>query len=153
MRRTIKTTFAIVASAAAVALGAGSATAAATAPTHRDSHAGPAYFEMTDVSGARFVVELTNRDDVEHARELLDRRTDQRPHLLGRVSAQRAEYNRRWGYHVESGSVRFFDYANEACDATIPDVQRHLGEVGGAFLPERIWCDASSRLIRELPNR
>ncbi|WP_433227073.1 hypothetical protein [Microtetraspora malaysiensis] len=38
------------------------------------------------------------------------------------------------------------------CDATIPYVEDHLDEAGGAFLPGLVWCPWSSRLVREVPT-
>jgi hypothetical protein len=47
--------------------------------------------------------------------------------------------------------VRFFEVAIEVCDATMPYVEDHLDEVGGAFLPGGYWCPWTSRLTREVP--
>lgn len=149
MRRTLKSTFAIVASATAIALGVGAAPASA-AVHHADTTA-PAYFEMTDVTRHIFVVKMTERADIEHARELLRGETTDRPHILGRILKRPAGYNQRWSYHISPETVSFFDFAIEVCDATIPYVEDHLDEAGGAFLPGLVWCDWSSKLVRELP--
>lgn len=149
MRHTLRSTFAIVASATAIALGAGAAPASAA--VHRADPTGPAYFEMTDVTHHVFVVKMTKPEDIEHARELLRGETRDRPHILARIVKRTAEYNHRWSYHVAPETVGFFDFAIEVCDATIPYVEEHLDEAGGAFLPGLVWCDWSSRLVRELP--
>jgi hypothetical protein len=141
MRRTLKTTFALVASAAALGLGAGAAQASAA--THREDHAGPAYFELTDGSHRTFVVKLTDPGEIGHARELLRGETVERPHVFGLIAKRPAGYNRPWNYHLEPDTVRFFDQAIELCDAAIPYVEEHLGEAGGAFLPGLDWCDRS----------
>jgi hypothetical protein len=148
MRRTVKTTLGILAATAALGLGAAAPASAAT--LHAGRAAGPAYFEMTDVTGERFVVEMTDPEDIDHARALLSGETRQLPHIMGRIKARPAEYNPMWSYHVEPRSVTFFDFSIEVCDATIPYVEEHLDEVGGAFLPGGYWCDWSSRLVREL---
>ena len=111
----------------------------------------PAYFEMTDYSRQIFVIKLTNDEDIQHARDLLSGATDERPHLLGRIDKRTAPYNPRYDFHVDPATAGFFDHAIEVCDATIPYVNDHIDEVGGAFLPGRVWCDWSSRLVREIP--
>ncbi|MFI7133761.1 calmodulin-binding protein [Nonomuraea sp. NPDC050153] len=109
-----------------------------------------AYFEFTDITGERFVIQLTDPDKIQHARDLINGTTADRPHVLGRILPRTAYYNPRWSYHLRSETIDFFDYAIEVCDATIPYVEDHLGEAGGAFLPGYVWCPWSSRLEREL---
>lgn len=145
--RTIRATFAVLASAAAIAVG-GAMPAAAARPAVPDA---PAYFQMTDVTGELFTVKMTDPEDIRHARELLDGTTDQMPHIFGRIVKRPAPFNPRWSYYIEPQSVQFFDVSIEVCDATIPYVEEHLDEVGGAFLPGAYWCDWSSRLVREVP--
>ncbi len=111
----------------------------------------PAYFEMTDYSRQIFVVKLTRDEDIQHARDLLSGATDERPHLLARIIKRTASYNPRYDFHADPATVGFFDHAIEVCDATIPYVNDHVDEAGGAFLPGRVWCDWSSRLVREIP--
>lgn len=148
MRRTVKATLAVLASGAAIALNAAPASAAmhtADAPT------APAYFVMTDITREQFVIKLTDPKQIEHARELLNGETTDQPHILGRIVHSTAPYNPRWSYHLKADNAQFFDQAIEVCDATIPYVEEHLDEAGGAFLPGNVWCDWSSRLVREIP--
>lgn len=112
---------------------------------------GPAYFEMTDNTRETFVIKLTKSDDIEHARDLVSGATDERPHVLTRIIKRQAPYNGRWSFQADADSTSFFDYAIEVCDASIPYVEDHLDEVGGPFLPGRLWCDWTSRLVREIP--
>ncbi|MER7684479.1 calmodulin-binding protein [Streptomyces sp. NPDC097610] len=112
---------------------------------------GPAYFVMTDITHEQFVVKLTKPGDIEHARELVSGETTDRPHLIARILKRQAPYNPRWSYHNNPDTTQFFDNAFEVCDATIPYVEDHLDEAGGAFLPGLVWCDWTSRLIREIP--
>lgn len=111
----------------------------------------PAYFEMTDYSRQTFVVKITRDEDIQHARDLLSGATDSRPHVVARIVKRTAPYNPRYDFHVDPQTVGFFDFAIEVCDASIPYVNDHIDEVGGAFLPGRVWCDWSSRLVREIP--
>ncbi|WP_049575149.1 BP74-related protein [Nonomuraea sp. SBT364] len=130
---------------AAVALAVLSAAAPAAA-----RQATPAYFTMTDVTGERFVVQLTDPADIRHARDLVSGTTRDRPHVLGRIAKSAVPYNARWSYHLRPETVDFFDVAIEVCDATIPYVEDHLDEAGGAFLPGLVWCPWSSRLVNEV---
>lgn len=145
----------LVASAALLAAAAQPVALAQTAgPGIRAAAAadGPAYFEATDVTHARFILKIDDPAEIEHARELVSGETTDRPHFLGRIGKAPAAYNPRWSFHVKSYSVHFFDQAIEVCDATTPYVEEHLDEAGGAFLPGLVWCPWSSRLIREVPD-
>ncbi|MGW4964298.1 BP74-related protein [Nonomuraea sp. NPDC004186] len=111
-----------------------------------------AYFEFTDFTQARFIVEITDPDKIQHARDLLSGATADRPHVIGRIVPRPAPYNPRWSYQLRSETIDFFDVAIEVCDATIPYVEENLDEAGGAFLPGYVWCPWSSRLVREIPT-
>ncbi|MEU4088493.1 BP74-related protein [Streptomyces aureus] len=111
----------------------------------------PAYFVMTDVTHEQFVIKLTKPEDIEHARELVNGQTTDRPHVVARIIKRTAPYNPRWSFHTNPDTTQFFDQAIEVCDATIPYVEDNVDEAGGPFLPGLIWCDWSSRLIREVP--
>ncbi|MEV5499762.1 calmodulin-binding protein [Nonomuraea fuscirosea] len=113
---------------------------------------GPAYFVMTDITREQFVVQLTDPVKIQHARDLLSGTTTDRPHVYGRILKRTAPYNPRWSYNLNLDTVDFFDVAIEVCDATIPYVEDHLDEAGGAFLPGLVWCPWTSRLVRELPS-
>ncbi|GAA2858394.1 calmodulin-binding protein [Nonomuraea rubra] len=110
-----------------------------------------AYFVMTDITREQFVVQLTDPAKIQHARDLVNGVTNERPHVVGRIAKQSAPYNARWSYHFRPETVDFFDVAIEVCDATIPYVEDHLDEAGGAFLPGLVYCPWTSRLVRELP--
>ncbi|MFF4988590.1 calmodulin-binding protein [Streptosporangium saharense] len=110
-----------------------------------------AYFEYTDITRDKAVLKLTDPAKIQHARDLLSGATTDRPHIVGRIIPRQASYNPRWNYHYNSDTVDFFDVAIEVCDATIPYVEDHLDEAGGAFLPGYIWCPWTSRLTREIP--
>lgn len=157
MRRSVKLTIGVsaVALAAAVctasqapAATAGNAEAARTAVADQTA---PAYFEMTDVSGSHFIVQMTDAEDITHARDLLSGLTDQMPHLIGRIVKRPAAYNPGWSFYLEPQSITFFDQSIEVCDSTIPYLEDYLDKAGGAFLPGLYWCDWTSRLVREVP--
>ncbi|MFE0374635.1 calmodulin-binding protein [Streptomyces inhibens] len=109
-----------------------------------------AYFVMTDVTRAEFVIKLTDPRKIQHARDLLSGATTAEPHVIGRIDKRPAPYNWRWSFHLRPETIDFFDFAIEVCDATTPYVEEHLDEAGGPFLPGLIWCPWSSRLVKEL---
>jgi len=150
MRRTLRTTVGALAATAALGLAAVPATAAAL--PHLAEAAKPAYFVMTDVTGEHFTVKMTDQEDIDHARALLSGKTTEMPHVFGRIVKRYQEWNSRWSYYLEPASVAFFDVSIEVCDASIPYVEEHLDEAGGAFLPGGWWCPWSSRIISELPS-
>ncbi|CAL9503363.1 BP74-related protein [Streptomyces sp. enrichment culture] len=111
----------------------------------------PAYFVITDVTQEEMVLRLDDPAKIEHARDLLNGATGERPHVVGRIVKSQADYNPRWSFHYDPGTVDFFEAAIEICDATIPYVEDHLDEAGGAFLPGLVWCPWTSRVVREIP--
>jgi hypothetical protein len=133
-------------------LAAALAVLTAAAPATAAPQAAPAaYFVMTDITREEFVLRLTDPAKIQHARDLIHGVTNERPHVLGRIAKQAVPYNARWSYHYRPETVDFFDMAIEVCDATIPYVEDHLDEAGGAFLPGLVFCPWTSRLVRELP--
>lgn len=117
----------------------------------RAAVSGPAYFVMTDITREQFVIKLTNSKEIEHARALISGETTDEPHVITRIVPRPAPYNPRWSYQADPDQTSFFDQGIEVCDASIPYVEDHLDEVGGPFLPGRIWCDWTSHLVREIP--
>ena len=117
----------------------------------RTAAAPAAYFVMTDVSQKEFVIKLTDGAKIEHARELINGETADKPHVITRIVKRQADYNSRWSYYANPDATDFFDRAIEVCDAPIPYVEDHIDEAGGAFLPGLVWCNWSSRLVREIP--
>jgi hypothetical protein len=152
--RTAKLGALLVTAAFLAAAAQPAALAQTSAPAARStaSAEGPAYFEVTDVTRQTYVVKLVEPNQIKHARELVSGETTDRPHIIGRITKRPAPYNPRWSYHLQPETVQFFDVAIEVCDATIPYVEDHLDEAGGPFLPGLVWCDWSSRLVREIPN-
>lgn len=148
MRRTVK----LGTTLAALALLAGSTAqaAASTVPTPRAA-SGAAYFNMRDVTGANFVIEITNPATIREAREIVA--SGDRKIVIGRIIKTTALYNPTWDFHYNPDTVQFADAAIEVCDATTPYVQDHLDEAGGAFLPGLYWCPWSGRLTNEIPTR
>ncbi|MFF5534597.1 calmodulin-binding protein [Streptomyces cinerochromogenes] len=118
---------------------------------HPSQAADHAYFEFTDITRERAIVRIDDPAKIQHARDLLNGVTTDRPHLLGRIVPRTAPYNPTWSFHYNPDTVDFFDVAIEVCDATLPYVEDHLDEAGGAFLPGYVWCPWSSRLVREVP--
>ncbi|GAB1328611.1 BP74-related protein [Streptomyces sennicomposti] len=112
--------------------------------------AAPAYFEFTDITGGKAVFQLTDETRIQEARDILSGKEKDRVHVLGRIVHRPAAWNPGWSYHYDTSSVQFFEVAIEVCDATIPYVEDHLDEAGGAFLPGNWWCPWTSKLTREV---
>lgn len=70
--------------------------------------------------------------------------------VKGRVVLERAEYNEAWPFHLDPDSIELFGYGTEVCDAAPMEIEEHLSEVGGSFLPDNEWCPWSMRLVREV---
>lgn len=121
------------------------------ADTAHRADAPAAYFEFTDITHSNAVLKLTDPAKIQHARDLVSGTTSDKPHVIGRIVKSPAAYNPQWDFHYNSDTIDFFDVAIEVCDATIPYVEDHLDEAGGAFLPGLVWCPWTSRLVREIP--
>lgn len=71
-------------------------------------------------------------------------------HVMGRIIKTPVDYNPPWNYHLDPQSIQFFIVAIEVCDASIAYVEANLDLVGGAVLPDAIWCPWGSRLLKEI---
>ncbi|GAM23937.1 hypothetical protein SAMD00019534_071120, partial [Acytostelium subglobosum LB1] len=114
-----------------------------------------AYFVFTDGSRStgkadEFVIKLSDPALIQHARALLSNTTQDAPHIIGKVVKEPVWYNWEWSYHLNTSTIKFFDFNAEACDADIAYVEEHLAEVGGQLLPGNTWCSWQSYLDREL---
>ncbi|MEV4564035.1 calmodulin-binding protein [Nonomuraea sp. NPDC049419] len=120
--------------------------------TATPAHAvGEAYFRFTDSHGYhRFTIQLRDADKIAHARRVLSGAKTRQVHVLGRIHKYPASYNHPWSYHLDPGTIGFFEVAIEVCDSTIEYLEDHLDEAGGAFLPGAYWCPWSSRLVDEV---
>ncbi|MEV6973063.1 calmodulin-binding protein [Kitasatospora sp. NPDC093806] len=109
-----------------------------------------ALFEFTDVTHETFVFRLTDVNRIQKARDILSGKEKEATHVMARIVPRPQFYNPRWSYHINPDTVEFFAFAIEVCDATIPYIEEHLDEAGGAFLPGYYWCGWSTKLTREI---
>lgn len=109
-----------------------------------------AYFEVQDKTEKTFVVQLTEDDQIKHARELVSGATTDNPHISGRIKKQTASYNPSWSYSLDPSTIQFFNYAIEVCDATFSYTEEYLDEAGGAFLPGLVFCPWTSKVVKEV---
>jgi uncharacterized protein (TIGR03437 family) len=118
---------------------------------------GPAYFSVynvpTDGTNApqQFVIKVLDPSIIQEARQALSAGDAESLHVIGTVVKSAAYYNSPWKFHLDPGSIGFFNVAAEVCDAATSYVDEHLTEVGEALLPDGVWCPWSSRLIAEIP--
>ncbi|WP_328557771.1 MULTISPECIES: BP74-related protein [unclassified Streptomyces] len=107
-----------------------------------------AYFNMRDITGHNFVIEITRPEVIKEAREIV--KNGEQKIVIGRIIKRAAPYNPQWDFHFNPDTVSFADGAIEVCDSTIPYVEDHLDEAGGPFLPGLYWCPWSGRLTAEV---
>ncbi|GII75844.1 hypothetical protein Sru01_08260 [Sphaerisporangium rufum] len=132
---------------------AGSAAAAAAGGTGPAAAENEAYFAFDyPPSRETVVIKLTDPEKIQHARDLLAGKTQDRPHVMGRLVKRPEPYNPGWSFHLDPATISFFQVAIEVCDASPHYVEEHLDEAGGAFLPGLYWCPWGSRLVREVPK-
>jgi uncharacterized protein (TIGR03437 family) len=99
---------------------------------------------------ASFVIRLSDPVKIQHARDILAGKSSDSLHVTGTIVQAPACYCLPWGFHLDSASLSFFDFATEVCDASITYLEQHLAEAGGAFLPGNTWCPWGSKLAQEI---
>jgi hypothetical protein len=110
----------------------------------------PAYFRVVfPPMTESLTVMLTDTVRIQEAREIVSGVQTDATSVMGLIVKAPAAYNPSWSFHLEPGSITFFEFAIEACDAAPQYVEEHLSEVGGTFLPGSIWCPWSSRVAGE----
>ncbi|WP_441249754.1 BP74-related protein [Kitasatospora sp. McL0602] len=107
-------------------------------------------FEMLGRGGKEFIFELTDSEKITAARDIVSGKERDEVHVMGRIIKRTVPYNADWSFHLDPGSIRFFDQAIEVCDADPQYVEDHLDEAGGPFLPGNIWCPWASKVTREV---
>ena len=109
-----------------------------------------ALFTFYQRDGQEFVFELTDEAKIAHARKVLAGEEQARVHVIGRIIKRKQDYNPKWDFYLDPGTIDFFEVAIEVCDANMSYVQDHLDEACGPFLPGCVWCPWDSRLVREV---
>jgi hypothetical protein len=97
-----------------------------------------------------FTIMLTQPARIQEARDIVSGVQTDAVSVMGTIVKAPAPYNPPWSYHLDPASITFFQAAVEVCDAAPRYVEQHLSEVGGAFLPDSVWCPWSSRVVEEL---
>ncbi|MBQ8103493.1 MAG: calmodulin [Afipia sp.] len=105
---------------------------------------------IQEVINRGFVVEITDEATIKKARAILSRRITESTSIRGVIVKTPKPYNRPWSWHLDPASIEFFGQAMEVCEASIVQVEKHLDEVGGAFLPHNNWCPWRSSLVEEV---
>jgi hypothetical protein len=89
--------------------------------------------DLQDRAGSNFTIEITRSETIREAREIIA--TADRKDVVGRIIKTQASYNPQWDVHYNPDTVSYADGAPEICSASIHEVEDHLDEAGGAFLP------------------
>lgn len=111
-----------------------------------------AYFKLAFPPYADiFIIKLTNPETIQQARDVLAAGgSENSPIVVGIIVKAPVHYNPGWSYQLDPATIVLADAAIEVCDAAPAYVEEHLDEVGGAFLPESVWCPWSSQLMAEV---
>ena len=86
---------------------------------------------VPDSSNEIFLVQLHDRELVNHARKLLDGTKTSDARIAGTVIKTPTDYNIGWSYHLAPKSIFFFELSAEVGDSTMRFIDDHLAEVGG----------------------
>jgi len=113
-----------------------------------------AYFAFEQISPEgeleQFVFRLDDPIRIEEARRILASGEKLKTHVQGTIVQRPVGYNPGWSFHLDPGTIGFFEMQIEVCDANVTYVEAHLEEVGGSLLPKSFWCPWSSRLSKEV---
>ncbi|MDR6660031.1 BP74-related protein [Tardiphaga sp. 862_B3_N4_1] len=96
-----------------------------------------------------FVIQLETEALVKEARGFVSGKLAAKS-VMGRIVKETRLYNAPWSWHLDPPTIEFFETTTEVCDASILDVEAHLADVGGSFLPKNVWCPWQSRVIEEV---
>jgi hypothetical protein len=109
------------------------------------------YFQFGDSSHKDVFVFATDKPAVvQQARRILGGEEKTQTKVMGTIVKSEAAYNPGWSFHLDPGSVSFFETPVETCDATTAYLSEHLDDAGKTFLPGGHWCPSSSQLIGEV---
>ncbi|MFF2625383.1 calmodulin [Kitasatospora griseola] len=98
-----------------------------------------------------FIFRLDDEEKIGQARAILAGTESSKVHVQGRVVAETADHNPDWNFHLDPGSITFFQDGDADCDASAHYVATQLDDIGQeGFLPGHIWAPARSRITREL---
>lgn len=116
----------------------------------------PAYFSFDQPGPGNspsnsFVFKLVDQKIIAAARAILKTSMDR--HVQGTIVVAKAPYNPKWSYSLVPASISFFEQAIEICDANMAQVEQHLDEIGGSYLPKAHWCPWSSVLTAEVTGK
>ncbi|MFF8406802.1 hypothetical protein ACF06P_34890 [Streptomyces sp. NPDC015684] len=89
--------------------------------------------------GEEFVFKLTDDAKIEEARRILSGEQTDRIHVMGRIAKRSVSYNPGWSYHLDPGTISFFEVVTEVGDSSARYLEDHLDEACGAFLPGCHW--------------
>ena len=109
-----------------------------------------AWFSFTDASGETFAFRLDRPELIAEARNILAGTQTDAIHVAGQVVKSPVPGNIGWSFHIDPGSVFFFEISAEVGDSTMRLIEDDLASVGGAFLPGSMWTGWSSELLWEL---
>jgi len=112
----------------------------------------PAYFRVgfEGEPHVAFTILLTDAARIQQARDIIAGVETDEVRVMGTVVKSAAFYNPPWSYHLAPGSIQFFAFAVEVCDAHPQYVEEHLDEACGEFLPGCTWCPFSSVVVAEV---
>jgi hypothetical protein len=97
-----------------------------------------------DADRKTFVIEITDIGLIKQARAFVRGDVESKS-VQGTIVKQPKAYNSLWSWYLEPGSTSFFTDSTEVCDSSVVYLEKHLGEVGGDFLPHNHGCPWRSR--------
>jgi len=107
------------------------------------------FFEVSDVNDSKFIILLTNQQDIQKARNMINKE-ESMLNIMGKIVKSPIYYNSNYSYYIDPNTIAFFELAIEVCDSTFDYIENNLDEVGGSFLPNNTFCPWSSKITREL---
>lgn len=104
------------------------------------------------INANEFIVEVRDPAIAERFTSMIiNRELQPNVAFTGTIAAKRAPYNEAWPFHVVSETLEVGGPGNiEVCDASPIEIEDHLYQLGGSFLPGAHWCPWSLHISREV---
>ncbi len=93
-----------------------------------------------------FVFKMNDQAQISQARAAVG----QTKWLVGTVLKEPIFYNRTWHFHLDPQMIGLADVTIEACQTSVPSVDKNLEAVGGSFVTGNVMCVAAQ--IQEVPS-
>ncbi|EFA80190.1 hypothetical protein PPL_07012 [Heterostelium album PN500] len=107
-------------------------------------------FVFQDENHSEFTFHLYEFKDIQHARQLINSETTERPHVTGTIVMGTSILNPALKFHMDPNSIQFVDSVNKTCDVSIKYLNDHTIKRCDDVLKDCHWCNGGNKVIKEV---